>query len=171
MSRTQYRLLVAGALLLVLGAVNFTIWQREDMLKNGTVVMLELAPVDPRSLMQGDYMALRFALSRELSAVREGADPITEGDVVVKRDARNVGVYQRIHRDGETLAADEARIHFRVRRQDIRIATDAFFFREGSAGAYRSAHYGELRVTPGGDATLVALRDKDLKLLGEEGKQ
>jgi len=29
------------------------------------VVYLELAPVDPRSLIQGDYMALRFALARE----------------------------------------------------------------------------------------------------------
>ena len=171
MSRTHYRLLVAGALLLVLGAVNFTIWQREDMLKNGSVVMLELAPVDPRSLMQGDYMALRFALARELTSVREGTEPITEGNVVVRRDARNVGVYQRIYHDGETLAADEARIHFRVRRQDVRIATDAFFFREGTADAYSTARFGELRVAADGAATMVALRDKELKLLGEENRQ
>ncbi|XOT97907.1 GDYXXLXY domain-containing protein, partial [Alcaligenes pakistanensis] len=30
----------------------------------GQTVLLELAPVDPRSLMQGDYMSLNFALSQ-----------------------------------------------------------------------------------------------------------
>src|SRR5690606_10833586 len=51
--------LLAG-LLLILAVVNVGIWQRERILATGRTVVLALAPVDPRSLMQGDYMALRF---------------------------------------------------------------------------------------------------------------
>ena len=49
--------------ILVLLAVNWNIMQREHLLNDGKLVLLELAPVDPRSLMQGDYMALRFKIT------------------------------------------------------------------------------------------------------------
>ena len=55
---------------------NGSIWQREQLLGSGRVVILELAPVDPRSLMQGDYMALTFAAGREVTRLRDGSrDP------------------------------------------------------------------------------------------------
>ncbi|MBI3711463.1 MAG: GDYXXLXY domain-containing protein, partial [Burkholderiales bacterium] len=38
---------------LILCAVNYIIVQREQLLQDGRIVLLELAPVDPRSLMQG----------------------------------------------------------------------------------------------------------------------
>ena len=40
----------------ILVAVNVSIWQKEQLLDHGKVVLLPLAPVDPRSLMQGDYI-------------------------------------------------------------------------------------------------------------------
>ncbi|NYT64359.1 GDYXXLXY domain-containing protein [Alcaligenaceae bacterium] len=51
---------VLGGLLLILAVVNNGIYQREKILSTGASVVLELAPVDPRSLMQGDYMTLNF---------------------------------------------------------------------------------------------------------------
>ena len=48
--------LIAG--LAVLALVNLGIYQREQLLTRGQIVLLDLAPVDPRSLMQGDYMRL-----------------------------------------------------------------------------------------------------------------
>src|SRR5690606_6091689 len=39
----------------------------------GQVVVLSLAPVDPRSLMQGDYMALRFAVAGPLQEALQAA--------------------------------------------------------------------------------------------------
>jgi hypothetical protein len=59
--------IVAGALL-VLGAVNFSIAGKERIKRDGEVIYLDLAPVDPRSLMQGDYMTLRFRLATEIQA-------------------------------------------------------------------------------------------------------
>jgi uncharacterized membrane-anchored protein len=53
-------------LLLVLGLINLAIYQKEQHLSHGEVVRLKLAPVDPRSLMQGDYMALRFELAEQI---------------------------------------------------------------------------------------------------------
>ena len=43
---------LAGLALLV--GVNVTILSRERLIDDGTIVLLELAPVDPRSMMQGD---------------------------------------------------------------------------------------------------------------------
>ena len=166
MNRKLYAGVVLAALVVLLAAVNFTVWQRETLLRDGQVLLLELAPVDPRSLMQGDYMALRFAVSQKLGPADVGDSSVTEGYVVVKRDARNVGTFDRIYRDGETLAANESRVHYRIRKRDVRIVTNAYFFQEGTADEYSKARFGELRVTANGDALLTGMRDKDLKLLG-----
>ena len=161
MNRKAYIGVVLGALAVLLLAVNVTIYQRENLLSEGQTVMLALAPVDPRSLMQGDYMALRFEVARQV-----GKTEATDGYVVVKRDARNVATFNRVYRDGETMAVDESRIHYRLRRNDVRIVTNAYFFQEGTAAAYATARFGELRVADNGVALLVAMRDKDLKVVG-----
>lgn len=171
MNRKRYTGVVLGALALLLVAVNLTIWQRENLLRDGQAVLLELAPVDPRSLMQGDYMALRFAVAQKLQPAGVADANVTEGYVVVKRDERNVGVFDRVYRDGETLAANESRVHYRLRRRDVRIVTNAYFFQEGTAAEYSGARFGELRVAGNGDALLVGMRDKDLKLLGAGEKR
>src|SRR5690606_24984268 len=64
--------LFAG-LVLVLLVVNGGIYQRERILADGQPVMLALAPVDPRSLMQGDYMALRFAAANQARQILDQA--------------------------------------------------------------------------------------------------
>ena len=171
MNRKRYVGIVLGALALLLVAANVTIWKRENLLRNGQVVLLELAPVDPRSLMQGDYMALRFAVAQKLQPAGLADSSVTEGHVVVKRDPRNIGAFDRVFRNGETLAADESRIHYRLRKHDVRIVTNAYFFQEGTADAYNSAKYGELRVAANGEALLVGMLDKDLKMLGTGKKR
>ena len=58
-------------LLAVLITVNANIIKYENHLKTGDTVLLELAPVDPRGFMQGDYMALSYALERDIIAAIE----------------------------------------------------------------------------------------------------
>ena len=41
-------------LFFVLVGAGWIIWSNERILADGRVVLLELAPIDPRSLMQGD---------------------------------------------------------------------------------------------------------------------
>jgi len=60
MRRVSTWLVIAG-LVLVLGVVNYDIWQKQQVVENGQQILLKLRPVDPRSLMQGDFMRLRYA--------------------------------------------------------------------------------------------------------------
>ena len=54
------RLGVLTGLLLVLLVANVGIWQKEQLIVKGDAIFVALEPVDPRSLMQGDYMRLNF---------------------------------------------------------------------------------------------------------------
>ena len=58
-------------MLLVLGFFFFNIIKNESILNDGETILLKLRPVDPRSLMQGDYMALRFSLGDDVRRGKE----------------------------------------------------------------------------------------------------
>lgn len=165
----RFRWVVLLATLAVLVVVNSAIWQKERHIAQGEVVYLELAPVDPRSLMQGDYMALNFALANRLQSelYQRGEIPSASmnGDVVVRVDSARVAHFQRID-DGTPLKADERRLQFRLRHGQVRFATNAFFFQEGHAERYEAAHYGEFRVNKEGKLLLTALYDDAFNRLG-----
>jgi uncharacterized membrane-anchored protein len=148
--------------LVILAAANYTIFAREKLITEGRVVLLELAPVDPRSLMQGDYMALAFRVSDE--AFGRGTTQRTDGRIVVQMDARGVAKFARFD-EGQPLAPGEQRLRYRIRDSRAKFATNAYFFQEGTAGRYTGARYGEFRVAPDGEALLTGLRGKDLEPL------
>jgi uncharacterized membrane-anchored protein len=150
--------LLTGIALLAL--VNYSIYKKEQLLSNGRVVFLELAPVDPRSLMQGDYMALRFSLQNQVYSSN-----LRDGHLVVALDDRGVATLRRID-DGTPLAADELKLFYRVRANQVKLGTNAFFFQEGDEPYYRGSRYGEARVDNDGQMLLVGLRDGNLKKLG-----
>ncbi|MBX3723503.1 MAG: GDYXXLXY domain-containing protein [Turneriella sp.] len=147
-------ILITGFALLAL--VNLSIYKREALLARGRIVLLELAPVDPRSLMQGDYMALRFRVGSELETRRR--ENLSDGNLILAVGAKGIAAYRRID-DGTPLAADELRMRFRVREGNVKFATNAFFFEEGTGEAYTMARYGEFRVDDKGDAILTHLCD------------
>jgi uncharacterized membrane-anchored protein len=154
---TVERLGIAATALGVLLVANFAIWQKETLIARGRPVFVELAPVDPRSLMQGDYMRLNFRLAAE---VLEGAGGLLDRKrpvVVAKRDANDVATVVRLHR-GEPLAADELRIELAPAGGDWVLVTDAWSFAEGEAERWEKARYGEFRVDADGRALLVGLR-------------
>jgi uncharacterized membrane-anchored protein len=149
--------LVFGGLLVVLVVANAAVIDREAVIANGTPVLLELAPVDPRSLIQGDYMALDYAMTRQL-VDSQRYWPRT-GAIVVALDERGVARFVRRH-DGRTaLARGEHLLTYRQKRGRIQVGTDAFHFQEGHGPSYMRARYGELRVAPSGTGVLVGLRD------------
>lgn len=158
------RVIAILAGLAVLGAANWTIYAREQLLAEGTVVLLELAPIDPRSLMQGDFMALRFKVEVDAFG-RVRKEDLADGRIVVRQDARGVAAFVR--RDaGEPLAGDELRLRYRVRDGRVKFATNAFFFQEGRARLYERARYGEFRAARDGELLLTHLRSESLERLG-----
>jgi uncharacterized membrane-anchored protein len=157
------RVLAILAGVLVLAVANVSVWNLEELRTGGRVVLLELAPVDPRALMQGDYMALRFAVERD--AFGPGPPSGTRGGrIVVRLDPRGVGTFVRID-DGRPLAEGEVALRYRVRGGRVKFATNAFFFQEGHAARYDSARYGELRVADSGELLLTHLRGRRLERL------
>ncbi len=162
--------------LLSCGIVGGGIVQKELILARGQTVLLPLAPVDPRSLMQGDYMVLRYELEREMGLLepweREPgfADPFPRhGRLVLRVDEHGVGRFARID-DGGELREDERLLEYRLREGwngRVRIGAESFLFEEGTAQVYEAARYGELVVAEGGEAVLVGLRDEQRRPLGE----
>lgn len=148
----------------VLGAVlivpTYMIVAKERVLAEGTTVLLRLAPRDPRSLIQGDYMALNYKLSDSLR--QKVHETSISGRVVVRLDGHKVARFARIYDGSIPLGQGEHLLCFRKRGSVVRIATDAFFFQEGHADVYTPARYGEIKVGPSGDAVLVGLRDEEL---------
>jgi len=156
-------ILVCGFVILAL--LNYTIYTRETLVRDGESVFLKLAPVDPRSLMQGDYMALRFDVAAAIDTAVDESQA-KNGYVILRKDELGVGQFSHLD-NGEALAANELRMLYRQRHQQIKFATNAFFFQEGKAELYEDAKYGEFKVAENGDSILVGMRDVELKPLGE----
>ena len=147
------RILIAAAVLLVLAAVNVSIVAKERIKTHGEIILLELAPVDPRSLMQGDYMALRFELAQQISAQEAGLAPLTVDE-------------NRVARLDPSPQDAQLHLRFRVRNGQVWLGTNAYFFEEGSADRYSAARFGEFRLDrDSGEAVLVGLRDGELRKL------
>ena len=150
MSTRISRVLLIIGLALVLGVVNWSIAAKERIKSSGERIYLELAPVDPRSLMQGDYMALRFAIADRIDATASGSAPLVV-------DARGIATLN------PDASADGLRIRYRMRGGRVWLGTNAYFFEEGTAERYASARYGEFRMDrDSGEAVLTGLADQDL---------
>ncbi|MFT7722756.1 MAG: GDYXXLXY domain-containing protein [Roseateles sp.] len=153
----------AASLAAVLAVVNVAIARKEALIAQGQPVFLRLAPADPRSLVQGDFMRLNFALPPGLPAPAAGLRA-ARPQAVMALDAQRVAQFVRLH-DGRPLAAGELRIELTPRDGRWTVVTDAWFFKEGEARRWSAARFGEFRVAPDGQTLLVGLRGEGLGAL------
>lgn len=169
----MFKKIALVSLVIILAIVNWSIAKKEKQIVDGEIVYLELAPVDPRSLMQGDYMALRFRIADEVYNVlpkTEESKPwrhnvqATDGFVVVKLDEKRIGAFKDLYQN-QPLSEDEIIMRYRVRNGAVKFATNAYFFEEGHGKYYQPARYGQFRVDEKGELLLVAMYDKDLNKL------
>jgi len=157
MNKTK-KIILAVNLLLVLGFFVLSVVGKEETLANSRQILVQLAPVDPRSMMQGDYMALNYSITRR----------IWDNDgkyVVVKVDGDNVATFVR-QQDDKTLKDGELLLRWTTNKFGRKsIGADNYFFQEGTGDKYAGAHYGLLRVDSDGNCILVGLCDKDKQLI------
>ncbi len=153
---------IAGALLTLLVA-NDAIWQKEQLIAEGQPVFVALAPADPRSLMQGDYMRLRFALPETVSAPLLGWDNARRPHLTAQLDARRVATLLRLYDAAGPLADGEFLLELTPKDGRWILVTDAWFFKEGEAARFAAARFGEFRVLPDGRALLVGVVDQNLQ--------
>jgi len=155
---------IAASVVAVLAVANVGIWQKEDLIAHGQPVYVELAPVDPRSLMQGDFMRLNFRMPGEVQSRLDGLSSSQRPRMVARRDERGVASLVRLD-DGTPLAAEEFRFELTPKDGRWILVSDAWFFREGEAQRWQPAKYGEFRVDTNGKALLVGLRGPNLEAL------
>jgi uncharacterized membrane-anchored protein len=154
----QGMLCVAG--LAVVGAVSVeAIRGKETLIRDGEPVYVELMPLDPRSLIQGDYMALRFRLPTEALRALPAGNVRMRG--IGMRESTGVLAITRVGTAATPLAEGEAMIELVRKGGQWIVVTDAWYFKEGTAAKWAAARYGEFRVLPDGRALLVGLADKN----------
>jgi len=145
-------------LLLLLVYFHYSIVKKEEILKDGQLVLLELAPVDPRSLMQGDYMALRYKISRDI----EEEDIQKRGYCIVALDSNSVATRIRFQEAITPLDDFEYPIEYTASsRWNINIGTESYFFQEGHGTKYEAAKFGGVKIDGQGNSVLIGLYDKE----------
>jgi uncharacterized membrane-anchored protein len=153
---------IASALLILLVA-NAAIWQKERLIASGQPVFVALAPADPRSLMQGDYMRLNFALPEDVGAPLLSWDEASRPQLSARLDGRRVVTQLRMRETTAPLADDEILLELTPKDGRWILVTDAWFFKEGEAARFAKARFGEFRVQADGRALLVGLADQNLQ--------
>ena len=88
------------------------------------------------------------------------------GQVIVQLDADKRASLVGLD-TGATLEQGQLRLQFRLRNNQIKFATNAFFFQEGTGSVYQQAKYGLFRVNPEGQLLLTHLVDAELQTLGQ----
>jgi len=154
--------------LVVLAVLNFGIYRNELFIETAEEVYFELAPVDPRSLMQGDFMRLNYRivqnLRKEFERIRSAGEieiPAA-GKIVVRLDERRV-LFLKGMWNGEPLAENERLLHYSNRGGwRVHVGSESFFFEEGQGKAYQEARYGVFKLGKDGRTILRALADENL---------
>lgn len=163
-------LMIAALLSLIatLGIANVVIVQNEEVINHGRPILLKLAPVDPRSLMQGDYMELNYDLVSQARTEWKDGHSATKGYALLTLDEQNIATLCRLEYERPQHFEDcTAEVYLPVKRGkywDIKLPSHQYFFAEGRGEHFAQAQYGEYRFKEG-KALLVRLLDKDLKPL------
>ncbi|MEQ1065663.1 GDYXXLXY domain-containing protein [Acinetobacter sp. XH1741] len=143
-------------------------------------IFIKLKPVDPRSILQGDYMALAYELNLQSLKALSGSESealdlviFNHASVPVKviLDSKNRVV--RTILDTHNSFAGQSLIlkNPENRLQALYPASQSFLFAEGLAHCYEKARYAEFKVNAKGEATLFELRGEELQPLNCKQQQ
>jgi len=135
MSRKQLFLIIGVFWLIVLGGFILT---KEFVMQTGKEVLLKTVPVDPRDLFRGDYVVLRYDISRiDRTAFASNLGSIKFGDTLyvnieLDKDkvAHLVRVSKTLPRDG-TLFLKGKVISKNSRNITIEYGIESYFVPEG----------------------------------------
>ncbi|ACC98846.1 Uncharacterized membrane-anchored protein [Elusimicrobium minutum Pei191] len=142
--------------LIILSVLAYNVFKKEIMLARGQTFYLELAPVDPRSLLQGDYMQLNYKISNR-DLLFEQYDHVC----LILNDKKVAEYLMDLEHD-ECEKSGGVCISVHYDRGGYHVAPTSFFFQEGYAQLYETARYAILKHS-GHKVLLKGLADKDLK--------
>ena len=190
-----YFIKIVSSLIIFLAIIGWMIFEKEMVVNSGQTFLLELAPVDPRSIMQGDYMILNYDILRNLdssaSSIQnlemqnqtnaqnnnekletKSISPSSEiknknGLVILKTDQNKVASFVEFDNQNRKLKSDEIKVKYISRKAQNKfwIAPESFLFTEGEAQKYELARYAELKVSEKGDVVLIGLMNQNFDKL------
>lgn len=128
--------------------------KKEAIVVEGREILLPLYPLDPRSLVQGDYMALRYSVADSNTANYNGMAYLTV-------DVDGVGQSLRGEDAPPVPEADEVPIKVRRGWYRPRIAPNSFLFEEGTADSWSRARYAIVRINGEGTLVMTGLADRE----------
>ena len=94
-------------MILQFGFLGYQTVKSESLLTNGASIKLEIEPLDPRSLLQGDYVRLNYSISTPPESIADELEFLHSQKrvkVVLAPDSRGVHVFDRFYKKGEELA-------------------------------------------------------------------
>lgn len=161
MSKLKYILITANFILLA-GLFIFSVVKMENIKGKGKELYLKLAPVDPRSLMQGDYMTLSFDLDNQIGSVRRLREDydFPYKYVVVSQDSCK---YLRGQNEPTPCEDNEVAIKLAPKDYWHSLPTKSYFFQEGTEQKYSNSEYARVKVDEYGNFVIVALCDENKK--------
>ncbi len=136
--------------------------QSERLIAGGRQVFVELGPRDPRSRLQGDYMALNFRMPR-LERSRTDSSPMPGWAIADVADNRVATIARFSHQPDAGPDQIAMTVWFRGRTPIL--GTTGYYFAEGQAKTFEAARYGIFRVGGDGRVILTGLADENLKRL------
>ncbi|WP_368677984.1 GDYXXLXY domain-containing protein [Acinetobacter lactucae] len=149
--------------------------KNEWHLHHSKSIFIELKPVDPRSILQGDYMALAYELHLQSLKALAGSEAL--GQVVFNRssvpakiilDSQNRVVRTILDINNSFVGQRLILKNPENRLEALYPASRSFLFAEGLAQCYEKAKYAEFKVNPKGEAILFDLRGEGLQPLNCE---
>ncbi|NUF12412.1 GDYXXLXY domain-containing protein [Acinetobacter oleivorans] len=163
-------ILTLTTILIFVGLVAKNEWH----LHHSKSIFIELRPVDPRSILQGDYMALAYELNLQSLKALAGSESEALDQVIFNHssvpakvilDSQNRVVRTILDNNNSFVGQSLILKNPENRLQALYPASRSFLFAEGLAQCYQKAKYAEFKVNTKGEAILFDLRGEGLQPL------
>jgi len=175
----RYLPLLFGVLVLII--VNSNISKQEQIIRTGESIFVKLHSINPRSLLQGDYMALAYNLNIDKASLADIKDNKSSAQIsllsyqlIITLDEQQ-RVISSTFNEPKPLADNQHKLIVKKPGREswqtnFYPANNSFFFAEGLAKCYAQAEYAELKVVETGKPLLYRLTDGNLLPLNCENQ-
>lgn len=188
MSNKMKKILIVVNIVLLFVITGFSAQKEESYKKLDSYFYLELRPVDPRSLLQGDYMTLNYDIldqttefiyqnksydyyydsneeerkeeTKEQKEKRELAEA-KKAYIAIRLDGNKVAKFVKLAKE-KTDEKDLLFIAYKSNGYSVDINANSYLFQEGTGDKYENTRYAKV-VLVGNKLRLIDLRDKDFK--------
>jgi uncharacterized membrane-anchored protein len=165
-----YRLGILASVLVALVMAGRAVLGFEGVYRSGQDFYLAMRPVDPRSLMQGDFMALGYEADgpRDLATAEGEAEPARRRWAILSLDARRIA--SLVGYASQTPRLEAGQVALRVDDWGSRtlIEPRSYFFQEGQGAVFADARFVVFRYRDPAAPLLYGLASETLEILGHK---